>query len=143
MKLLTKYFKNLIVDEDESISDFNIRLCDIANIFLASGKKMSEEMLARKILRSLPKKFDMKVTTIEKAQDLSSIKVDEVISSLQIFEMALNDMYEKKNKSINFVSNTEENEDQGEESLSGAIALVGRKFNKALRRLDRKWRKIS
>jgi hypothetical protein len=35
---------------------------------------MSDEKLARKILRSLPKKFDMKVTAIEEAQDLSNIK---------------------------------------------------------------------
>lgn len=69
------------MNEDESISDFKIRLCDIANTFLASREKISKEKVARKILRSLPKKFDIKVITIEEAHDLSSIKVDELIGS--------------------------------------------------------------
>lgn len=102
---------------------------------------MSEEKLARNIIRSLPKKFDMKVITIEEAKDLSNIKVDELIDSLQTFEMAINDRSEKKNKSIDFVSNTGEDEDQGEEILLDDIVHVERKFNKALRRLDRKWRR--
>lgn len=59
---------------------------------------MSEEKLAKKILRSLPKRFDIKVMTIEKAQDISAIKVDELIGYLQTFEMELNDRTGKKHK---------------------------------------------
>lgn len=51
--------------EDESISDFNIRLRDITNTSFALGEKMYEEKLVWKIPISLPKKFNMKVTTIE------------------------------------------------------------------------------
>lgn len=75
---------------------------------------MFEEKLARKILRSLPKKIYMKATTIEESQDLSSIKVDELISSLQTFGLPLNDRFEKKKKNIAFVSKIEKDEDQGE-----------------------------
>jgi hypothetical protein len=69
LQLLTTMFENLRIYEDKSISDFNIRLRDTANTSFTLGEKMSEEKLVRKILRSLPKKFDMKVTTIEEAQD--------------------------------------------------------------------------
>lgn len=62
------------------------------------------------------------------------------MDSLQTFEMALNDRSEKKNKSITSMSNTKDLEDQGGESLLEAITLVGRKFNKALRRLDKNLR---
>lgn len=72
----------------------------------------------------------MKVTTIEEAQNLICIKVDELIGSLQTFEMVLNDRHEKKNKIITFAFNAEEDEDQGEESFSEAITFIGRKFNK-------------
>jgi hypothetical protein len=75
---------------------------------------MYEEKLARKIFRSLPRRFNMKVTTIEEAQDLSTIKVDELIGSLQIFEMTINNIPEKKNNSIIFASNTEEDKIQSE-----------------------------
>lgn len=55
----------------------------------------------------------MKVTTIEEAQDLSSIKVDEPIGSLQTFKMSINDRSKKKNTCITFVSKTEEVGSQG------------------------------
>lgn len=44
----------------------------------------------------------------------------------------------EKNTSIDFVPNTEDDEDQcdSEESLSNVIARVCRKFNKALKKLD-------
>lgn len=87
LQLLTTKFENLRMKEDEFISDFNIRLRDIANTFFALGEKISKENLGRKILGSLSKKFDIKVTTIEEAQDLSNIKVDELIGSLHTFEM--------------------------------------------------------
>lgn len=127
------------MNEDESISYFNIKLCDIANTSFALGEKMSKEKPSRKILRSLPKKFDMKVTFIEKVQDLGSMKVDELIGSLQTFDINLNGRYEKKKKLIKFVPNTEENEDQGWESFLEDIALVGRNFNNSFKKLDRRW----
>ena len=56
--------------------------------------------------------------------------------------MPISDMSEKKNKSTTFVSNSEENEDQcvkdTEEGLSDDITLLDRKFNKALKILDRR-----
>jgi hypothetical protein len=62
----------------------------------------------RKILRSLPKRFAMKVTAIEESQDIFNMRVDELIGSLQTFEMGLIEGTENKTKSIAFVSNTEE-----------------------------------
>lgn len=85
------------------------------------------------------KKFDMKVTTIEEAQDLSIMKVYEFVGSLQTFEIVIGDRYENKNKNISFLSNSGEDEDQTE-SLSYVIALIERKFNTSLRRMDKQWR---
>ena len=61
---------------------------------------MSEEKQVRKIPRSLPKKFDMKVTTIEEPQDISNMRVDELVGSLQTFELGISGRSEKKNKNI-------------------------------------------
>lgn len=55
------------MDEDESISDFNIRFRNIVNNSFSLVEKMSEEKLVRKILKFLPKKFDIKVAAIEEA----------------------------------------------------------------------------
>lgn len=82
--------------EDEFISYFNIRLLNIAKTSFSIGEKMPEEKLIRKIIRLTPKKFDMKVVTIKEAKDLSGIKVDELIGSLQTFEIAINDRLKKE-----------------------------------------------
>ena len=110
LQLLTTKFENLRMKDDESIHDFHMNILDITNTYSALGEKMSEEKLVRKILRSLPKKFDMKVTTIEEAQDISNMKVEELVGSLQTFELAINERSEKKNKSIAFISNTNDEE---------------------------------
>jgi len=48
----------------------------------------------------------MKVTTIEEAQDISNMQVDELISSLQNFELVVDNRTEKKGKGIAFTANT-------------------------------------
>ncbi|XP_057425914.1 uncharacterized protein LOC130719307 [Lotus japonicus] len=142
LQLPTTQFENLKMKEEETISGFHMRIRDITNASFALGEPMSDEKLVRKILRSLPNKFDMIVTAIDEAQDISSIKVDELIGSLQTFEMSLNDRPEKKNKSIAFVSNMDEDQSDKDpdENLSEDIALLGRKFNKVMRKFDRKAR---
>jgi len=105
-------------------------------------KKISEEKLVRKILRSLPKKFDMKVTVIEEAQDIANMKVEKLIGSLQTFEMTINDQYEKKNKGVAFLSNTSNGQTKDEfeidEEISEVVVLLGRQFNNILKRLDKR-----
>ncbi|MCH86967.1 gag-protease polyprotein [Trifolium medium] len=103
---------------------------------------MSDEKLVSKMLRSLPKRFDMKVTAIEEAQNLSTMQLEELVGSLQTYELGKNQRNEKKNKSIAFVSNAGDEEPLGDldsdESLSEAIVLLGRQFNKVLRRMDKR-----
>jgi hypothetical protein len=122
-----------------------MNLLDIANSFEALGEKVSEEKLSRKILRSLPKRFDMKVTAIEEAQDIANMKVDELVGSLQTFEISINERGDKKNKSVVFISNDEDDEEsqaagEGEESIADALALIGKQFGRVLRRVDRRSR---
>ncbi|KAK2364020.1 putative mitochondrial protein [Trifolium repens] len=81
----------------------------------------------------------MKVTAIEEAHDISTMKMDELVGSLQTFEIVLNERGDKKNKSIVFVSNTDDSNDQSEDeeedSIADAIAMLGRQFNKVLKRV--------
>jgi hypothetical protein len=79
---------------------------------------------------------------LEEAQNISSTKVKELIGSFQTFELAINERSEKKNKSIVFNSNTDDDEIQCDmetnEGISNAIVDLGRKFNKVLKMMDRK-----
>ncbi|CAJ2656756.1 unnamed protein product [Trifolium pratense] len=127
--------------EEETIHDFHMNILEFANSFDALGEPISDEKLVSKILRSFPKRFDMKVTAIEESQDLATIQVDELIGSLQTYELGMNQRKEKKNKSLAFASNTGEDEEsdlESDESLSEAMVLLGRQFNTIMKRMDKK-----
>ncbi|MCI38412.1 gag-pol polyprotein, partial [Trifolium medium] len=70
------------------------------------------------------------------------MKVDELIVSLQTYEVAANEKLEKKNKSIAFMSNADVEEldidVDSTDSISEAIVLLGRQINKVLKRMDRR-----
>ncbi|KAK2435400.1 gag-protease polyprotein [Trifolium repens] len=65
------------------------------------------------------------------------MKVEEVVGSLQTFEMNFNNKPEKKGKNIVFTSNTD-NEEADEEDLSDDIALPGKQFKRILKNVRRK-----
>ena len=79
----------------------------------------------------------MKVTAIEEFREIGSMKLDELVVSLQTFELSMKDRTKKKNKSIAFVSNADEESEsdkEADESISDALVLLRRQFNKILRR---------
>ena len=69
------------------------------------GEKMEDYKVVRKILKSLPKSFRAKVTTIEESKDLNEIKVQELIGSLQTYELSL--LSQRKSKSHALKTNNE------------------------------------
>jgi hypothetical protein len=50
------------------------------------GKKVPDAKLIKKILRSLPERFRIKVTSIEESKDLDSMKIEELVGSLQTYK---------------------------------------------------------
>jgi len=142
LQLLTTKFENLRMLEDESIQDYHLNVIDIANAFDSLGEKISDEKLVRKILKSPPKRFDMKVTAIEEVHDISGMKVDELIGSLQNFKLVVDNRTENKGKSVALISNIENDVSLGDlvsnEDLSENLVLLGRQFDKILRQVDRR-----
>ncbi|TYK02457.1 gag-proteinase polyprotein [Cucumis melo var. makuwa] len=130
LQLITYKFEALRMTEDESVSDYNKRVLEIANESLLLGEKIPDSKLVRKVLRSFPKKLDMKVTATEEAHDITTLKLDELFGSLLTFEMATANRESKKGKGIAFksthvggeaVSNTESNMDDIEEEMMMAL----------------------
>ncbi|MGV8065638.1 hypothetical protein PJP13_29860, partial [Mycobacterium kansasii] len=75
------------------------------------GDKISESMICAKILRSLPERFNSKVTAIQELRDTDTMKVEELVSSLQTYEL---NFKAPKGKSIALKSSktiSEENSD--------------------------------
>lgn len=69
---------------------FNAKLMYIANQAFQLGKRYSDEKLVWKTFRYLPKRFETKVVAIEEACDITSMRLDELMGSLQGYEMNRN-----------------------------------------------------
>ena len=76
------------MSDDESFDSFYGRLNEIVIAKLNLGEKIENTKVVRKILRSLPESFRAKVTAIEN-KDLDEIKIQELIRSLQTYELRL------------------------------------------------------
>ena len=61
-------------------------------------EKTEDLKVVRKILRSLPESFHARVTAIKESKDLDEIKVQELIGSLQTYELLLPN--QRKSKSL-------------------------------------------
>ena len=77
------------MSEDESFNSFYSKLNEVVVSKFNLGEKMKDSKIVRKILRSLPESFRAKVTAIEESKDLDDIKVQELIGSLQTYELSL------------------------------------------------------
>ena len=89
LQMLTTRFEELKMSEDESFDLFYGKLNAVVIGKLNLGQKTEDSKVVRKIFRSLPESFRAKVTTIEESKDLDEIKVQELIGSLQTYELTL------------------------------------------------------
>ena len=80
--MLTTRFEELKIGDYEAFDSFYGKLDDILIAKLNLGEKIEDSKVVRKIMRSLPKSFRAKVTTIEESKDLYEIKIQELIGSL-------------------------------------------------------------
>ena len=77
------------MSDDESFDEFYTKLNDIVNSTYNLGEVYDQPKIIRKILRLLTKDFRPKVTTITERKDVDSIPVDELVGSLQSYELDL------------------------------------------------------
>ena len=75
--------------EDETLNDFFGKLSEIRNSMTNLGKKVSDTKIIKKVMRSLPERFRMKVTAIESCTDLEAMRIKELFGALQTYELSL------------------------------------------------------
>ncbi|KAA0046908.1 putative gag-pol polyprotein [Cucumis melo var. makuwa] len=80
----------------KEVSDYTSRLLAVVNEMKRFGETISDEQVVEKILRSLDEKFNFIIVAIEESKDLSTISIDQLMSSLQAHEEKLL----KKNKQM-------------------------------------------
>ena len=76
--------------------EFYTKLSDICNSMFVLGDRVPEGRICRKILRSLPDRFDSKIVALEECRDIDNMKVEELIGSLQTHELHFKAPLERK-----------------------------------------------
>ena len=75
--------------EEENITAHFLRVDEIVNIIKGLGEKVDEQVIVQKILRSLPMRFDSKISAIEERSDLNTMTMDELHGTLTTYEMRI------------------------------------------------------
>ena len=122
------------MSEDESFDSFYSKLNEVVIGKFNLGEKTEDSKVVRKILGSQPEIFCAKVTAIEESKDLDEIKVQELIGSLQTYELSLPN--QRKSKSLTLKTINERVETHGssdEDVVEKDVAYLAKNFRKFLK----------
>ena len=141
INLLLHSFELFRMKPRETIGDMFTRFTDVVNGLKGLGKSFSDFELVNKILRSLPKSWDPKVTAIQEAKDLRNFPLEELIGSLMTYEMTCKaheeqeDILPKNRKDMALkTSECHLRENSSDEDCDDDLALLTRKFKKFIKR---------
>ena len=134
LQMLTPSFEEIKMEEDESFNEFYAKLKDIVNSAFNLGETIPEPKIVRKVLKSLPKRFHAKITTIEESKDIDKIPLTELVSNLQTYELGLSGIGKsRKGKSMALKaksSDTDESSDDEDFKMKSYITRQFKKFMK-------------
>jgi regulator of replication initiation timing len=74
--MLISKFEEIMMLEAETFGEFYTKISDLRNSMVSLRKQISDVKLIRKILRSLPERFRIKLTTIKQSKDLEEMKIE-------------------------------------------------------------------
>ncbi|KAL3726055.1 hypothetical protein ACJRO7_031011 [Eucalyptus globulus] len=83
---LLREFERQQMKDSESVKEYFDRLVGIAEKIRVLGTDLKDERLVRKILVSLPEKFEATIASLENTRDLYDIKLAELLNALQAQE---------------------------------------------------------
>ncbi|KAL6324823.1 hypothetical protein AAG906_018350 [Vitis piasezkii] len=135
INILMHDYELFSIKDFEYIVEMFSRFIVIVNELESLGKTYTKVEKVMKILRSLPRKWETKVTAIQEAKDLTKLSLEELIGSLMTYEIELynHQRVEENEKSIAFMAITNDDEEEESESESdegsmqkGVYAYLGK-----------------
>ncbi|CAA0817652.1 Unknown protein, partial [Striga hermonthica] len=74
-------------EEDETIDMYYARFCDLVNQSAMLGEPVPEARQVQKLMRTLPDRFGIKITTLESFQRIQKLGICDLLSKLRTFEI--------------------------------------------------------
>jgi len=128
--MLISRFEEIKMLDDETFGEFYSKMSDLRNLMVSLGKTVSDVKLIRKIRRSLPECFRIKVTTIEE------MKIEELVGSLQTYELSLSPV--KKVKTIALKASKKKAKvlsEENSEKEKDVVAMLAKNFGRLMRKM--------
>ncbi|XP_031271789.1 uncharacterized protein LOC116130178 [Pistacia vera] len=83
---LRREFEMLKMQESKSTKEYVDRLMNVVNKIILLGEEMTDKRIVEKVLVSLPKRFESKISSLEDSKDLSQITLTDLVHDLQAQE---------------------------------------------------------
>ncbi|KAH0688872.1 hypothetical protein KY289_016230 [Solanum tuberosum] len=84
---LSSEYEAFEMKSGESLQDMITRFTTVVNELISLGKIYTTEEQVDKVLRTLPRSWEIKVTAIREAKDLTNMTLDELEGNLKTYEM--------------------------------------------------------
>jgi hypothetical protein len=89
LQTLRAKFEQLKMKEDEDIAAYFLRVDETMNTIRGLGEEVDESVVIQKVLRSLPIRFDPKISSLEERTYLDSLSMDELHGIFTAYEMRI------------------------------------------------------
>ena len=127
------------MEKDESFDEFYAKLKDIVNLAFNLGETIPEPKIIRKVLRSLPERFHVKITVIEESKDIDKIPLTELVGNLQTYELGLTRIGKSgKGKSMALKAKSNDTDESSDDEDSKIRSYITRQFKKFMKNTNGK-----
>jgi len=79
------------MEDDQKISEYISKLINLVNQMKACSEAISDQQIVEKIMRTLSSRFDFIVVAIHESQDVKTLKIEELQSSLEARELMVSE----------------------------------------------------
>ena len=90
MTVATQKFEGVKMKSDETMTKFEERFSGIVVELINLDKTYTNKELAMKVLRALPREWDIKTTAMRESKDLNKIELHDLFADLKAYEFELN-----------------------------------------------------
>jgi hypothetical protein len=134
LQMLISNFEEIKMLEEETFEEFCTNISDLRNSMVSLRKSISDVKLIRKLLRSFPERFKIKVTTIEESKDLEEMKIEELVGSFQTYEYSLPLVRKAKTIALNASKKrTRVSFDEDFDIDEDAVSMLAKKFEQFMK----------
>ena len=127
------------MEEDKSFDEFDAKLKDIVNSTFNLGETIPEPKIVRKMLRSLPKRFHVKIIMTKESKDIDKIPLTELVGNLQTYELDLTKIGKSsKGKSMTLKAKSNDTDESSDNEYSKIKSYITRQFKNFMKNTNAK-----